>query len=739
MDLTKYLRPSNRINSPSVETSKRREQYKCKNKIGAIASRKSRANQAAESRKENRANKFMSHRGIPTTPENENDTSSLGKNTDKVEKLAKRKNYRVATSEAKQKERLQKLEEFKEHKKQKKQKEKESKLPPFLTGIRGMRTCETDLYKSATGIHPSTSFALNRLTSNISHLKPNDIFVFTGKPDKKLVKNKTVENIPPSNSTCRRVTRSAKAQVSKTIPKNEPRTETKKSSPISEVPEQIQEVSMRTPPNPEKSIRIQSRCNTPWPANARRPTPEISESSEEEIEVKESIPNKPITNEKPLDYCEEEESRDIVTPLRPPKSMKKRCPASANNKVSVLGDKTNMLTPKHSEIVFERGSFSDRRRQRAGKSDRKSFIDELDFDEVLPNRKSNASPMSEALLLKSTLSCKKNKTPGEIEKGEEMVFADNASESKFQPKNLEDTEYNVNEVVEEIIDKVTSTGEASNIVDVAYFKSLLAKESEKLTSFCEKWNEKLIESFTADDLNEDLSPKDKTEKDEIEGQIRATIGKAQILMNRKGRFHQFQDLINNCEYNLGEKKTTCTDLQGFWEMIYFQVEECTKGFSELSEIEKNGWKTLKFVSNNIAIKNKKAAVKKITVNNDTKKISVKDRKPSSNIREMMAAKRREMALAKKKELSEEKELPKDTETHGHKTESPNIVSTTVSEPADDGKSSDSNEDKVFDGGFFSIQSPVSSRKNTPVSETKSRINRSSISSPSSKNNTPVQK
>ena len=32
-------------------------------------------------------------------------------------------------------------------------------------------------------------------------------------------------------------------------------------------------------------------------------------------------------------------------------------------------------------------------------------------------------------------------------------------------------------------------------------------------------------------------------------------------MNKKGRFEQFRSLIHNCEFGLGEKETTCMDLQ----------------------------------------------------------------------------------------------------------------------------------------------------------------------------------
>jgi len=55
----------------------------------------------------------------------------------------------------------------------------------------------------------------------------------------------------------------------------------------------------------------------------------------------------------------------------------------------------------------------------------------------------------------------------------------------------------------------------------------------------------------------------------VEGQIRTTVGQAQLLM--KQRFKQFSGLIDNCEFGTGEKATLCTDLQGFWDMIYFQV------------------------------------------------------------------------------------------------------------------------------------------------------------------------
>ena len=55
----------------------------------------------------------------------------------------------------------------------------------------------------------------------------------------------------------------------------------------------------------------------------------------------------------------------------------------------------------------------------------------------------------------------------------------------------------------------------------------------------------------------------------VRGQIRTTIGQAMLLMDQ--RFKQFSGLVDNCEFSTSEKETTCTDLQGFWDMVYFQV------------------------------------------------------------------------------------------------------------------------------------------------------------------------
>lgn len=54
--------------------------------------------------------------------------------------------------------------------------------------------------------------------------------------------------------------------------------------------------------------------------------------------------------------------------------------------------------------------------------------------------------------------------------------------------------------------------------------------------------------------------------------IRTAVGQTRLLMGE--RFKQFEGLVDNCEFKRGEKETTCTDLDGFWDMINFQVCSC---------------------------------------------------------------------------------------------------------------------------------------------------------------------
>ena len=76
----------------------------------------------------------------------------------------------------------------------------------------------------------------------------------------------------------------------------------------------------------------------------------------------------------------------------------------------------------------------------------------------------------------------------------------------------------------------------------------------------------------------------------VQGHVRTAVGKAQLLMSQ--RFQQFSSLIDDCALRRGVKVTTCDDLQGFWDMVYVQVEDVLQLFEQLQQLRLNDWQPL---------------------------------------------------------------------------------------------------------------------------------------------------
>ncbi|XP_013971390.1 disks large-associated protein 5 [Canis lupus familiaris] len=197
--------------------------------------------------------------------------------------------------------------------------------------------------------------------------------------------------------------------------------------------------------------------------------------------------------------------------------------------------------------------------------------------------------------------------------------------------------------------------------DVLYFRNSLRLETEKLTSHCLEWDRKL-ELDIPDDAK-DL--------------IRTAVGQTRLLM--KERFKQFEGLVDNCEYKRGEKETTCTDLDGFWDMVSFQIEDVNQKFNNLTKLEESGWQN----NNNIS---KKVPQKKV--------VSGVASKPKQDDDGRIAARNR---LAAIKHAMREKMKQK--------------------EPVEAAASVMPKEvDKiVFDAGFFRIESPIKSFSGLSIS------------------------
>ncbi|XP_045756867.1 disks large-associated protein 5 isoform X1 [Mirounga angustirostris] len=197
--------------------------------------------------------------------------------------------------------------------------------------------------------------------------------------------------------------------------------------------------------------------------------------------------------------------------------------------------------------------------------------------------------------------------------------------------------------------------------DVPYFRNILQSETEKLTSHCLEWDRKL-ELDIPDDAK-DL--------------IRTAVGQTRLLM--KERFKQFEGLVDNCEYKRGEKETTCTDLDGFWDMVSFQIEDVNQKFNNLTKLEESGWQN----NNNIS---KKVVRKKV--------VSGVASKPKQDDGGRIAARNRLAAIK-----NAMRERMKQEET---------AEAATFVMPKEVDKI-------VFDAGFFRIESPVKSFSGVSIS------------------------
>lgn len=193
--------------------------------------------------------------------------------------------------------------------------------------------------------------------------------------------------------------------------------------------------------------------------------------------------------------------------------------------------------------------------------------------------------------------------------------------------------------------------------DVAYFRHTIQSEKDRLNALCEKWNLKLS--------GEEEIP------EAAQGQIRSAVGQAQLLVNK--RFKQFSGLVDDCEFGTGEKEILASDLQGFWDVIYFQVDDVHDKFEHLVKLEANNWELDK-----PKIQRKKVTKKKPVTNEPVK--------PSAKVKSKFADFRAKIKQQK-------------TAVDG------SITSEEV--PL---AQSDTGEMKTFEAGFFHVSSPVSSPK-----------------------------
>ncbi|CAF4927166.1 unnamed protein product [Pieris macdunnoughi] len=108
---------------------------------------------------------------------------------------------------------------------------------------------------------------------------------------------------------------------------------------------------------------------------------------------------------------------------------------------------------------------------------------------------------------------------------------------------------------------------------VNHFHRQLNMETNRLTEMADLW-ENILEQNTLPDF--------------VQEAILTAVGQARLLMSQK--FQQFAGLVDSCDAaDPSQPLVTPLDLQGFWDMVYMQVENLDVRFAKLREMQARGW------------------------------------------------------------------------------------------------------------------------------------------------------
>ncbi|XP_075165864.1 disks large-associated protein 2 [Haematobia irritans] len=125
----------------------------------------------------------------------------------------------------------------------------------------------------------------------------------------------------------------------------------------------------------------------------------------------------------------------------------------------------------------------------------------------------------------------------------------------------------------------TSNGSVVPVKDAHFFLQQLKSEQNRLLEMAAV-AEKYLDALTSNpDITEDTL-----------GLLRSASGKARLLVSQKMK--QFEGLCHNNLNSSPEDQfpTTVDDLQGFWDMVYLQVDHIDAIFKDIEQLKANEWK-----------------------------------------------------------------------------------------------------------------------------------------------------
>lgn len=145
--------------------------------------------------------------------------------------------------------------------------------------------------------------------------------------------------------------------------------------------------------------------------------------------------------------------------------------------------------------------------------------------------------------------------------------------SARKEREKRDSVYNLNQSAS--FDPVIDVETRQRRETAKYFRKQVDDETDRLMALSDQWQA----------YKEEYSDRILTEYLDL---IDVTTGQTRLLLAKK--FRQFRGLIEQCESGEGEQKVLAADLEGFWSMVYMQVEQCNARFERLDALKAIEWK-----------------------------------------------------------------------------------------------------------------------------------------------------
>nr|CAB3260864.1 uncharacterized protein LOC100176117 [Phallusia mammillata] len=246
-------------------------------------------------------------------------------------------------------------------------------------------------------------------------------------------------------------------------------------------------------------------------------------------------------------------------------------------------------------------------------------------DNVIPPKGSSASNIITCLSAEGTVESSNNNkllkdtTTERTGQKEKLLSSDNISDVTKSNYNCDHNPLHLNTTIGfQAVDNATT--------DTAYFRKLITDEELKLTDLVKAWN-----SIIA---NGSQCPS------EVCDEIRSVVGQTRLIIDE--RFSQFSMLIDRADGKTdSDRPVLVSDLQGFWDMIYFQVEDVVKKFKNLQTLKESNWKV------NDSLNCPSTSTKKVTKQSSRPKKSKTQSKSKEEDKKRREAARKRLAEARK--------------------------------------------------------------------------------------------